>query len=558
MNRKTPEIEPNVKNFKNFLYLAWQHLNLPNPTPIQYDIADYLQNGSKRIVIEAFRGVGKSWITSAFVCHQLLLNPQRNILVVSASKNRADDFSTFTQRLISEMPLLNHLKPRENQRHSKVSFDVAPARASHAPSVKSLGVTSQLTGSRADLIIADDVESANNSQTQLMRDRLGETVKEFDAIIKPEVGRIVFLGTPQTEMSLYNDLEERGFQTRVWTALYPTPTQQINLGSKLAPTITEDLKKDKKLEGKPTDPKRFDEVDLMERQASYGRSGFALQFMLDTTLSDLEKYPLKLNDLIVVSGLSTWKEAPAKIQWASSTDQIKNIDSELPNVGLKGDYYVAPMYLSDEYAPFEGSVMAIDPAGRGADRTGFAVVKMLHGILYVTACGGLIGGYSDTTLEELATIAKHQNVNYVVLESNFGDGMATALLKPIMARIHPCSIEEVRHSKQKELRIIDTLEPVMNQHRLVVSQELIKDDFKLDLDHQLFKQMTRITKDKGSIRHDDQLDALSIAVNYWVERMDRDQELSFNEHKNDLLRQDLDRFMDNAIGKKTSNSRWFN
>ena len=558
MNKKTPQIEPSVKNFKNFLYLAWQHLNLPNPTPIQYDIADYLQNGSKRIVIEAFRGVGKSWITSAFVCHQLLLNPQRNILVVSASKNRADDFSTFTQRLISEMPLLNHLKPRDDQRHSKVSFDVAPARASHAPSVKSLGVTSQLTGSRADLIIADDVESANNSQTQLMRDRLGETVKEFDAIIKPEVGRIVFLGTPQTEMSLYNDLEERGFQTRVWTALYPTPTQQVNLGSKLAPTITEALKKDKKLEGKPTDPQRFDEVDLMERQASYGRSGFALQFMLDTTLSDLEKYPLKLNDLVVVSGLSTWKEAPAKIQWASSTDQIKNIDSELPNVGLKGDYYVAPMYMSEEYAPFEGSVMAIDPAGRGADRTGFAVVKMLHGILYVTACGGLIGGYSDSTLEELSTIAKHQNVNYVVIESNFGDGMATALLKPIMARIHPCSIEEVRHSKQKELRIIDTLEPVMNQHRLVVSQELIKDDFKLDLDHQLFKQMTRITKDKGSIRHDDQLDALSIAVNYWVERMDRDQELSFNEHKNDLLRKDLDRFMENAVGRKPSNSRWFN
>ena len=556
MNKKATHVEPSIKNFKNFLYLAWQHLNLPNPTPIQYDIADYLQNGSKRIVIEAFRGVGKSWITSAFVCHQLLLNPQRNILVVSASKNRADDFSTFTQRLISEMPILQHLKPRDDQRHSKVSFDVSPARASHAPSVKSLGVTSQLTGSRADLIIADDVESANNSQTQLMRDRLGETVKEFDAIIKPEVGRIVFLGTPQTEMSLYNDLEERGFNTRVWTALYPTQTQQVNLGNKLAPTITEALKEDKKLVGKPTDPQRFDEVDLMERQASYGRSGFALQFMLDTTLSDLEKYPLKLNDLIVVSGLDTWKEAPTKIQWASSVDQIKNIDSELPNVGLKGDYYVAPMYMSEQYAPFEGSVMSIDPAGRGADRTGFAVVKMLHGILYLTACGGLIGGYSDSTLEELSTIAKHQNVNYVVIESNFGDGMATALLKPIMARIHPCSIEEVRHSKQKELRIIDTLEPVMNQHRLVVSQELIKDDFKHDLDHQLFKQMTRITKDKGSLRHDDQLDALSIAINYWVERMDRDQELSFNEHRNTLLQKDLDKFMESATGKKQRNTRW--
>ena len=550
------EIEPQLKNFKNFLYLAWKHLSLPNPTPIQYDIADYLQKGSKRIVIEAFRGVGKSWITSAFVCHQLLLNPQRNILVVSASKNRADDFSTFTQRLITEMPILKHLEPRDDQRHSKISFDVAPARASHAPSVKSLGVTSQLTGSRADLIIADDVESANNSQTQLMRDRLSETVKEFDAIIKPEVGRIVFLGTPQTEMSLYNDLEERGFKTRIWTALYPTKTQIINLGNKLSPKILSELQEDEKLIGKPTDPKRFDEVDLMERESSYGRSGFALQFMLDTTLSDLEKYPLKLNDLICVSGLESWTEAPAKIQWASGTDQIKAIDSELPNVGLKGDYWVAPMYTSDEYSKFEGSVMSIDPSGRGSDRTGYAILKMLHGVLYLTAGGALEGGYSDATLERLSQLAKDNNVNYVVIESNFGDGMATALLKPIMSRIHPCSIEEVRHSKQKELRIIDTLEPVMNQHRLVVSQELIKDDFKTDIDHQLFKQMTRITKDKGSLRHDDALDALSIAVNYWVERMDRDQIVAFDEHKNRMLQKDLDKFMESATGRKQQNTRW--
>ena len=221
------------------MYLCWKHLNLPEPTPIQYDIADYLQSTDKRLVIEAFRGVGKSWITSAFVCHQLLLNPQRNILVVSASKSRADDFSTFTQRLIGEMPLLSHLIPRDNQRHSKISFDVAPALASHAPSVKSMGITGQLTGSRADLIIADDVESANNSQTQLMRDRLGETVKEFDAIIKPEVGRIIFLGTPQTEMSLYNDLEERGFKTRIWTALYPDKQQRIGYGHKLAEMIVD-------------------------------------------------------------------------------------------------------------------------------------------------------------------------------------------------------------------------------------------------------------------------------------------------------------------------------
>ena len=539
-------MDKRLKNFKNFLYLCWKFLKLPEPTPIQYDIADYIQTKERRLVVEAFRGVGKSWITSAYVCHQLLLNPQKNILVVSASKSRADDFSTFTQRLVNEMPILQHLIPRDDQRHSKISFDVAPAVASHSPSVKSMGITGQLTGSRADLIIADDVESANNSQTQLMRDRLSETVKEFDAIIKPDVGRIIFLGTPQTEMSLYNTLEERGYKTKIWTALYPDKTQTVGYGHKLSSIISEVTDK----EGKPTDPQRFDDVDLMERLSSYGRSGFNLQFMLDTTMSDSNRYPLKLNDLIVASGCSTWKEAPAKIQWASGTEQLKGIDPEIPNVGLKGDYFVAPMYTSPEYAPFEGCAMSIDPAGRGEDKTAYAVLKMLHGVLYLTAIGALDGGYSDATLEELSSIAKRNKVNYVVIESNFGDGMATALLKPVMAKIHPCEIEEVRHNIQKEKRIIDTLEPIMNGHRLVVDEQIIKDDFKLEPNHQLFRQMTRITKDKGALRHDDQIDALAIIANYWVERMDRDQTLSYKQHQDELINKDLEKFMQHTIGRQ--------
>jgi hypothetical protein len=539
-------MDKRLKNFKNFLYLCWKFLKLPEPTLIQYDIADYIQTKERRLVVEAFRGVGKSWITSAYVCHQLLLNPQKNILVVSASKSRADDFSTFTQRLVNEMPILQHLIPRDDQRHSKISFDVAPAIASHSPSVKSMGITGQLTGSRADLIIADDVESANNSQTQLMRDRLSETVKEFDAIIKPDVGRIIFLGTPQTEMSLYNTLEERGYKTKIWTALYPDKIQTVGYGHKLSSIIADVTDK----EGKPTDPERFDDVDLMERLSSYGRSGFNLQFMLDTTMSDSNRYPLKLNDLIVASGCSTWKEAPAKIQWASGTEQLKGIDPEIPNVGLKGDYFVAPMYTSPEYAPFEGVAMSIDPAGRGEDKTAYAVLKMLHGVLYLTDVGALEGGYSDSTLEELSSIAKRNKVNYVVIESNFGDGMATALLKPVMAKIHPCEIEEVRHNIQKEKRIIDTLEPIMNGHRLVVDEQIIKDDFKLEPNHQLFRQLTRITKDRGALRHDDQIDALAIAANYWVERMDRDQTLSYNQHKDELINKDLDKFMQHTIGRQ--------
>ena len=546
-------MDPRLKDFKNFLFVCWKHLNLPDPTPLQYDIAEFLQGGPKRLVIEAFRGVGKSWITSAFVCHQLLLDPQKNILVVSASKSRADDFSTFTQRLIGEMDILEHLQPNQNQRSSKISFDVGPALASHAPSVKSLGVTSQLTGSRADLIVADDVESANNSQTQLMRDRLGETVKEFDAIIKPEVGRIVFLGTPQTEFSLYNSLEERGFKTRIWPARYPNDTQRVNYGGKLAPTIAKNKKKVKD----PTDPQRFDENDLLEREISYGRSGFALQFMLDTTLSDMDRYPLKLNDLIVVSGSKSWTEGPTQILWASGQDQIKALDPEIPNVGLKGDYYTSPLHVSKDFKKWEGSVMAIDPSGRGADKTAYCIVKMLHGTLYLTEFGALDGGYSHETLENICYAAKRQNVNQIVIESNFGDGMFMQIMQPILHTIYPCSIEEVRHNVQKEKRIIDTLEPVMNQHRLVVDDALIRQDYNdHEQEHRLFFQMSRLTRDKGALKHDDLIDCLSMAVNYWTSVMDVDSNRANVEHKEAMFQEELDRFMESAIGRPMRSKKW--
>ena len=75
----------------------------------------------------------------------------------------------------------------------------------------------------------------------------------------------------------------------------------------------------------------------------------------------------------------------------------------------------------------------------------------------------------------------------IIVESNFGDGMFTQLLKPVVQRYYPVTIEEVNHTKQKELRIIDTLEPVMNQHGLVVSPQLIRQDFDTtDSNYQLF------------------------------------------------------------------------
>ena len=520
-----------------------------------------MQHGPKRSLIMAFRGVGKSWVCSAYVVHQLLLDPSKNILVVSASKNRSDDFSTFTLRIIQEIPMLQGLKPSENQRFSKIAFDVGPAPAAHAPSVKSLGITSQLTGSRADIIVADDVEVPNNSATQGMRDKLDEQVKEFEAILKPlDTSRILFLGTPQCEDSIYNKLRERGYNARIWPSEYPDAKEAAyNYAGDLAPLIADEIDED--TVGTSTEPLRFTDLDLEERKMSYGRTGYALQFMLNPKLSDADRYPLKINDLIIMD--VDVDLAPEKVVWSSDDD---NTDRELPNVGLSGDRYRRPSNTVGDMIPYNGSVLSIDPSGRGKDETGYAVVKMLNGQLYVPDAGGIRGGYDVKTLNQLVAIAKDNKVNKVVIESNFGDGMFMELIKPLFRTTYPVTIEEVRHNKQKELRIVDTLEPVLNSHRLIIDPKVITYDYKSALSYpieqqtryMLFYQLSRITRDRGSLVHDDRLDALSIAVGYWTQQMASDVNQSMIDRQQELLQQELQDFTDSfhKRNNKTSSLTW--
>jgi hypothetical protein len=374
-----------------------------------------------------------------------------------------------------------------------------------------------------------------------MRDQLSERVKEFDAVLKPlPTSRILYLGTPQTEASLYNGLPERGYEVRIWPARVPADADRY-LG-RLAPFIVDMMDKGA-VAGALVDPQRFGEQDLLEREASYGRSGFALQFQLDTSLSDTDKHPLKLSDLMV-TGLDT-RLAPVKLAWCSDPEKIVN---DLHCVGLKGDRYYRPLYVSPDMTEYTGSVLAIDPAGRGKDETAYAVVKLLHGNLFLMASGGFKDGYAENTLKGLATLAATHSVNKVIIEANFGDGMFTALLKPVMNRVHPVTIEEVKHSSQKERRICDTLEPLMNQHRLIVDAAVVKKDTEAELKNQLFYQMSRITRERGALAADDRLDVLAIAVAYWVEQMARDTNQAAKDHYNAQFDAMLNDFMGSVKG----------
>lgn len=532
-------------DFKIFLTLIWKHVGLPKPTRSQYALADWLQNGPTKLVIEAFRGIGKSVVTGAYVVWLLYRNPQLRIMVVSASKLRADAFSTYCLRLIRDIPWLNHLLPRDGQLNSKIAFEVGPAiPVDQSPSVKSVGITGQITGSRADIIIADDIEIPNNSATQAMRDKLSELTKEFSAVLKPlDTSKIVYLGTPQTEQSIYNRLPERGYEIRVIPAKYPTEAQRARYGDRLAQYVRDDLDRSPDLAGKPV-CERFNEHVLLEQMAEYGASGFALQFMLDTSLSDAERYPLKLHDLIVMD--VDPRKAPLDLAWCNDPANVVN---DVPTIGFDGDRLYRPLMVGkDGWITYDGIVMAVDPSGRGADETGYAIVAHLKGRLFLLDAGGFTGGYEDPTLIAIATKAREYGVNEIVIEPNFGDGMFNKILAPVVTRIHPCKISETERSKgQKEHRIVDTLEPVMNGHRLVVDRSLIERDFisteKLPPEHQnryrLFYQMTRITRDRGAIPKDDRIDALALAVHYWTAAMARDIDKASEQTKQEIMAREM-------------------
>jgi hypothetical protein len=451
----------------------------------------------------------------------LFKDPEKKIMIISASKERADNMSIFLQKLIIETAWLKHLQPKSDEaRWSRISFDVN-CSPHQAPSVKSVGITGQLTGSRADLMILDDIEVPGNSMTELMREKLLQLCTEAESILTPkDDSRIMYLGTPQTTFTVYRKLAERNYRPFVWPARFPKNTTQYE--GLIAPQLQEDIDNGAKT-GTCTDPDRFNDEDLLQRESAMGRSNFMLQFMLDTSLSDAEKFPLKMADLIITSVNPT--KAPDNVIWCSDP---RNILKDLPTVGLPGDYFYSPMQLQGEWTEYSETICAVDPSGRGTDETAACYLSQKNGLIYLHEVRAYRDGYSDSTLLDILRGCKKYNAATLVIETNFGDGIVSELFKKhIQQTKQKIFIDEVRANIRKEDRIIDSLEPILNQHRLIVDRGVVEWDYSSNKDsapesrllYMLFYQMSRMCREKYAVKHDDRLDCLAMGVKYFTDAL---------------------------------------
>ena len=513
----------------------------PHLNRVQADILRFLFEGSKYRMVQAQRGQAKTTIAAIYAVFRVIHEPHARIVVVSQNAKRATEIAGWVIKIFRGLDFLDFMLPdiyAGDKASTLNGFEVhyTLRGSDKSPSVACYSIESGIQGARADIILADDVESLQNSATAAGRAKLEDYTKEFESV--NQYGDIIYLGTPQSVNSVYNNLDSRGYEIRIWSGRYPTVEQQPSYGKYLAPMLVEDMEKDPSLrtgygrmgqDGAPTCPEMYDDEKLIEKEISQGAAKFQLQFMLNTRLTDAERYPLKLNQLIMMSfGADSVPEMPVH-----SNDSMSVIGEASRYTGKPTDLLYRSVAKTYEWKPPMRKLAYIDPAGGGknGDETGVAIGFLLGTHIYIYKVFGVAGGYSEESLQRIVREIKASGTKEVFIEKNFGHGAFQAIIAPYFEREWPCSLEEDYASGQKEARIIETLEPLMNAHRLIFNMSIIQEDVEsikyYPIDKQksysIFHQISGITLEKGALRHDDRLDALYGLVRQLVGQVQYDE-----------------------------------
>lgn len=548
-------------SFEDFAEDAMDFLGF-NLTPIQRDIAKFMQHGARLRMVMAQRGEAKSTLAALYAVWRIVQHPPTIVLIVSGGEKQASEVATLVIRLITTWDSLAYLRPDKaaGDRGSIEAFDVhwALKGINKSPSVACVGITANLPGKRADLLIPDDVETNKNGLTVTQREMLRHLTKEFSSICTH--GDILYLGTPQSKDSIYNTLPARGYEVRIWPGRYPSVEQQEKYGDRLAPIVLEALGINPKLRtgygldgkaGAPVDPERYDDAALIEKELDKGPEDFALQYMLDTSLSDALRQQLKLEDLVVANwGLD---RIPEVVSYQATPSNLVDLGRDFPVQGAKM-YYAAPVFPGVMFVPPKEVRMFIDPAGGGGDEIGYGVSFAVGPYIHVPVVGGLRGGMSDENMDHICEVVRTYNVGHIRCESNMGHGAFEKLLRAALekAGLGHVGVTGEYSSGQKERRIINRLVSAMQRHRVIVYPVMFELQDALGkvysnekrAEVNVFYQIANITTDHGSLVKDDRIEALAGAVNLWQNVLTQDEEKAAEQRKIAQARE----FMENPMG----------
>ena len=452
-------------DFRLFLVLWNQRMNMTTPG-IHARMAAWLEhcwNGKKKkMLLMAFRASGKSTLSGLFAAWLLYRNPDLRILVLAADYTLATKMVQTVRRIIERHPLTQHMKPARADQWAGDRFTVKRFTVQRDPSMIARGVTSNITGSRADIVICDDVEVPNTCDTAEKRDELRARLAEIDYVLAPG-GTQFYIGTPHSYYTIYADKpraemgEEREF-LRGFTRFE-------------IPILDAD--------GECVWPEKYGSHDIEQMKIHTGPNKFASQMMLRPV------------------NIAQGRLNPELLQaYRHDLDYTKTLDA---------------LFIGETKMVSASAFW--DPAfgSNTGDRSVLAVVftdaegnYYLHHVEYIKVSATDKTDDATQQCKIVAAIAKAMMLPSVAVETNGIGGFLPAILRNELVRAGAlCGVKKIHSTRTKDMRITEAFDAPMAARRLFVHKSVFKTPFLMEM------QEWRPYAKNG---HDDGLDAVAGAL----------------------------------------------
>ncbi len=415
-------------SFRQFVWLWNRGQGQTTPT-LHLEIAEWLgrcwEQGDRRLVLLVFRNAGKSTLVGIFCAWLLLNDPDLRILVLAAEHDLARKMVRNVKRIIERHPLTGGLVPRRGDQWTADQFTVRRALTQRDPSLLARGISANITGSRADVVICDDVEVPNTCATPNRRAELRERLREINYVLVPG-GLQLYIGTPHSYYSIYVE------RARIEVG---EPAPFLSGYHRLCIPLL-----DARAESRW--PERFppDQIEAIRRQS--GPAKFESQMMLQPR--SVEEVRLDPDRLIRY-------DAPLEYQQGNGEAILSIAGRRLVSATGWWD----PAYG----APGTGDASVVAAVFVDADG-GY----WLHGIRYLSHDPALVGEVDEATqlCRQVARFAERMHLPSVTLETNgLGRFLPALLRRELNALGLACPVVEHVSQRNKEQRILDAFDPLL-------------------------------------------------------------------------------------------------
>ncbi len=507
------------KDFVFFMrYMFTKRMDLPEPTPMQKLFADILQQRlSRREIYLAYRGFAKTTIINLFQIWELWNNPKLQQAIWGQNRNFAAGSVGMMLGWVSTIPELSHIRPSSKQQQSTFGFDTfQKPRHMKGASVNALSIGGAITGSRADTLVIDDPETTQNGYTQQRRENLDRQMTEATMVIKETTGRIIIPGTPHFDRSLYTRLKAKGYKIYIFPMTVP-PKEVADACWEHYPKQVRDMIMALPV-GTPLD--RFSEEEVAMRMAE-GRVTFERQCLCNIYRSSETDRPLDITRIILYD--ANTRSIPQTLEHAREPQHAAE-DMAMYSCADLGEKFYRPFKVSDNLRQYDDIIVYVDPAGMGKDEMVSVTAGAGAGYMVVFRVKGHRGGATAANLEDIIDEAISKKAKAIYVESN--GNTCPQWIRAIMdekyaPRFGRDTLPQVvpGHNQQSKNLRIETLDPIINSGRMVITPEALMSDYMSAedkgvegfADYTLTSQISYFSL-KDDLPFDDRVDALAGAA----------------------------------------------